>query len=152
MRWWLFVAVLGGMVAWAAAEKNNELRVRVNVPQGVAEQAARRVSGDTATPTPVLLLHGLEFGANEGFKIEVLAESQPGGSPVLLGSTAVVGRPQRTPEPPLQKIDLRVPLNDSAAPFLAKGSELSIVLHFQHIDPQRPPIRIESVSLQGSSK
>jgi hypothetical protein len=153
MRWWLYcVLILSGMLACTAAEKNAELRLRLSVPKDIAAQAARRAGGDATAPAPVLLLHGLEFGANEGFKIEVLGEPRPGAAPVLLGSTAVVGHPQRTPQPPLQKIDLPVPLSDSADPLLAKAGEVTIILRFPNIDPERPPVKIDSVTFWSSGK
>ena len=136
----------------AVAARHNELKLRVSIPKDVAAQAARRLAGDAAAPAPVLMLHGLEFGANEGFKIEVLGEAQSGASPVSLAVTGLVGHPQRTPRLPLRKIDLPVPLNDAAAQVLANRSEVTIILRFDHIHPERPPVKIDSVSFERSPK
>ena len=136
----------------AATVKNNEIRFHINVPKDVAAQAARRVAGDAAAPAPVLMLHGLEFGAKEGFKIEVLGQTRSGASPVLLAVTGVVGHPQSTPQLPMQKIDLPVPLNDAAAQLLANHTEAKIILRFDHIPPERPPLKIESVFFVGSGR
>lgn len=145
MRCWLYCGLLFGLLACSAAAKSNELRFHVGVPQDVAALAARRAAGDAAAPSAVLMLHGLEFGANEGFKIEVLGEPRTGASPVTWGATALVGGPQRTPQSPLQKIDLAVPLNDAATQLLAKRSDVTLILRFEHTDPDRPPVKVDSV-------
>jgi hypothetical protein len=153
MRSWLVFAVFSGMLM-CAADKNHELRVHVSVPGDVAAQAARNVAGEPDAPAPILMLHGLEFGANEGFKIEVLGESPSGISslPVLLAVTGVVGHPQSTPQTPLRKIDLPVPLNDKAAAFLANRSEVIILLRFERTGADRPPVKIDRVFIQGSAE
>lgn len=140
------------MLACASAVQNNELRLHVSIPKEIAAQAAHRLAGDASAPAPVLVLHGLEFGANEGFKIEVLGEPRPGASLVLLAVTGVVGHPQRAPQAPLQKINLPVPLNDAAAQLLANRNELTIILRFNHIDPERPPVKVDGVFFSGSTK
>jgi hypothetical protein len=140
------------MLLCAAFAKNHELKLRLTVPKDVAAQAARRAAGDAAAPAPVLMLHRLEFGANEGFKIEVLGESRSGAPLVTLAMTAVVGHPQRTPQPPLRKIDLPIPLNEAAAQLLANRSEVTIILRFRHIHPERPPVKIDSVFFASSTK
>lgn len=151
MRSGLYCAIVFGMLACATAAQNNELRLQINIPREIAAQAARHAAGDASAPAPVLMLHGLEFGANEGFKIEVLGESQSGAAPVLLGVTALVGHPQRSPQAPLRKINLPVPLNDAAAPLLANHSEVTIILRFMNIVPERPPVKIDSVSFASSA-
>lgn len=136
----------------AVASRHNELTLHVSIPRDVAAQAARRLAGDAAAPAPILMLHGLEFGANEGFKIEVLGEPRSGASPVSLAVTGLVGHPQRTPRLPLRKIDLPVPLNDAAAQMLANQSEVTIILRFEHLDRERPPVKVDSVFFSSSTK
>lgn len=152
MSSWLYNVVVSGLLVCAAMGNNKELRLHINVPKEIAAQAARRAAGDSATPAPVLMLHGLEFGANEGFKIEVLGEPRPGAAPVSLAITGVVGHPQRVPQPPLRKIDLPVPLNDAAAQMLANRSDVTIILRFERTYQERPPVKIESVSFASSAK
>ncbi|HEV3039368.1 MAG TPA: hypothetical protein VHA33_16450 [Candidatus Angelobacter sp.] len=152
MHPWLRCAVVCGLLMCNSATKNNELRFHLSIPKAIAAQEERRLAGDAAAPAPVLILHGLEFGANEGFKIELLGEAKPGGSPVSLAVTGVVGHPQRTPQLPLRKIDLPVPLNDAAAQLLANHTEVTIIVHFDHVDPDRPPVKIDSIYFSTPAK
>src|SRR5579884_1590844 len=130
------IAFLGMLMCGANAE--NELRLHVSVPNDLSAQANSRSS------VPVLMLQGLEFGAKEGFKIEVLAEdSNSPGTPIVLGTSALVGHPQSTPQPPLQKIDLPIPLNEKGTQFLACKSEVNLIVRFERTGAGRPPIKVD---------
>ena len=85
----------------------NTLEVKVSVPPaGIA--------------TPILMLQGLEIGANEGFSIRVLGPAVAGGERPVFGVAAIEGERQAAPKEPRQKMDLAIPLNARAREALHK--------------------------------
>jgi hypothetical protein len=125
--------------------KGSDTKLRIPVPKEVADQAARRVAGDAKAPPPILMLEGLEFGDNEGLTIKVLGEPEPGsaGPGPVLAVTGVVGQPQKTPKTPLQKINLPVPLNDTASQLLSGHNEVTLTLKLEGAGTRRAPIKVD---------
>ena len=132
-----------------APGKKCEVELRLKVPDGVSHQAARRAAGEATAPPPILILQGLEFGA-DGFNIELLANLDSGSSEhgVIVGNSAVVGSTQ-SPMPPVRsKLNLIVPLNDRGAALLANRREISLTLRIMPVGDLRDPITLETVFFQ----
>src|SRR5262249_28168240 len=133
----------------SAPDVGSETTVHLTVPKTVAAWAARRAAGDTQAPVPILILEGVELGDAEGITIQVLGPSEPGMAapgPVL-AVTSMVGRPQKTPQSPLHKTTLAVPLNDRAAQLLAGRSDVTLTLQVIK-SPGRPALKIERAFFQ----
>jgi hypothetical protein len=151
------MSVFRMIVAWALVlafpalvfAREGEFRFRLEVPKQVADRAARRVAGDALTPPPVLILQGLETGANESLTIRIFADSKTGP---LLAETGMVGDPGATENSaPLQKTNLPVPLNDQAAKLLAGKGEITLVLQVVSSKTPRKSLKIDRVFFQESN-
>jgi len=135
-------AVAGALMC--ATNESAQTTVRLIVPQQVSAQAASRVAGEAASPSPILMLKGLEVGQGEGLTIEVVGPPEPGSSgpgPVL-AVAAMVGLPQKEPVAPLQRMTLAVPLNEKASRLLAGKNEVRLTLQVED-SPGRPPLKFE---------
>jgi hypothetical protein len=137
----------GGTIC--APGKKCEVNLRLKVPDAVSHQVARRVAGEAPVPPPILMLQGLEFGAN-GFDIEVRAQPDPGSSEtgVVVGTGGIVGSTQPTAPAARIKINLPVPLNDRARALLANRSEINLTLKIVPIGDLSEPITLETVFFQ----
>jgi hypothetical protein len=139
-------AFSGGTIC--APAKKCEVELRLKVPAPVSLQAGRRVAGEAAAPPPILMLQGLEFGAN-GFDIEVRAKPDSGSSePVIVGTSAIVGSIEPTPPMIRRKINLPLPLNDRASILLANRNEINLKLKIVPVGDLREPITLETVFFQ----
>jgi hypothetical protein len=135
--------LLGPLLAFG---REGEFRFHLEVPSQVAEAAARRAAGDAQAPPPILMLQGLETGANESLTIRVLGESGP-----VLAVTGLVGTPGATENSaPLQKTNLPVPLNDRAAKLLAGKSEITLVLQVESNKAPRKSLKIDRVFFKSN--
>ena len=140
-------AFSGGTIC--APGKKCEVELRLTVPDAVSQQAARRAAGDATAPPPILMLQGLEFGA-DGFDIEVRAKSDSGFSKpgVVVGSSAIVGSTQPAMPTIRRKINLPVPLNDRASAMLASRNEINLTLKIVPVGDLRDSITLETVVFQ----
>jgi hypothetical protein len=124
------------MTAWGVAlllffAAENTLEVKVSVPPaGIA--------------TPILMLQGLEIGANEGFSIRVLGPAVAGGERPVFGVAAIEGERQGAPKEPRQKMDLAIPLNVRAREALSAGREVSLGLEIRG-NPEHKPLKVDRV-------
>jgi hypothetical protein len=143
---WVLVLALPALVLG----REGEFKYHLDVPKQVADHAARRVAGDAQAPPPILMLQGLETGANESLTIHVLGESLVvGKSGPELAVTGLVGSPDATERSlPLQKTNLPVPLNDDAAKLLAGRSEITLILHVESNKTPRKNLKIDRVFFQ----
>jgi hypothetical protein len=148
------MSVFRNAVVWALVlglpalvfAREGEFKYHLDVPKQVADHAARRVAGDTHAPPPILMLQGLETGANESLTIHVL-----GKTGALLAVTGLVGSPEGTEESvPKGKINLPIPLNDEAAKLLAGRSEITLVLQVKSSTAPRKSLKIDRVFFQVS--
>lgn len=139
----IWMLLMGPLLAFG---REGEFKFRLEVPRQVAESAARRAAGDSQAPPPILMLQGLETGANESLTIRVLGESGP-----VLAVTGLVGDPGATENSaPLQRTNLPVPLNDRAAKLLAGKSEITLVLQVESNKRPRKSLKIDRVFFQSN--
>jgi hypothetical protein len=89
----------------------------------------------------VLILEGVQLGEGEGVTIRVRGPSEPGASGPIVAVTSMVGRAQRSPRPPLQKVTLAVPLNERGTKLLAGRREVTLTLEVTN-SPGRPPLAV----------
>ncbi len=136
--WTAVAGVLASSVAGAA-----DTTLRVIVPHDVSAQAARRAAGDPTASPAVLILEGVELGEGEGVTIRVRGPSAPGSSAKgpIVAVTGMVGRAQRSPQPPLQKVTLAVPLNERGTQLLVGRTEVVLSVEVTN-SPGRPPLRV----------
>jgi hypothetical protein len=126
--------------------QQGRFKFSVTIPKQVAGYASERAAGNTQAPPPVLMLQGLETGANESLNIRVLDES---GS--VMAVTGLVGTPDATEQSaPLQKVNLPVPLNDHAARLLAGKNQVNLVLEIENNNKiPRKGLKIDRIFFQA---
>jgi hypothetical protein len=135
-----------------AAPPGGPMKIEVEVPPGVAADAAARAGGNAAAPSPVLMLEGLELGYGEGLTLRVLAPpAAAGGVPEILAVSGLVGEPQRSPAAPLQHLTLAVPLNLKASRLLAGKRKIVLILEIED-DPGRPPLKFKRAYFDTGEK
>lgn len=101
--------------------------IELSIPQSVSQWAAAKMRGEHGAPTPVLWLEGIEVGADEGLRLEVVRVGHREEQPIL-GSAATVGMPQDTPREPVESMTLVIPLTEAAAELLVDREEVVLVL------------------------
>jgi hypothetical protein len=142
----VFLFALAGTEIYAG--KYNETKLRVAVPPQISEHASAVLAGRAPEFTPILMLTGLEVGEAEGLTFEVRAASARDSSesgPVLAVS-GLEGHRQESPQVPVRKMDLPVPLNHKALEFLAGKKEVTFLLRLRNAGA-RPPLRVDHAYL-----
>ncbi len=129
----LLFPLLAGVVMSSPSDAG-ETKLHLVVPKILSEQAVRRLAGDSDTPSPVLVLEGVQVVMNRGLTIDVLGEPKRGSSrpgPLLAIAGVVAQQPPESPNSTVHKINLTVPLNEKAAELLARQSEVTLTLKLE---------------------
>jgi hypothetical protein len=142
----VFLFTLAGSQIYAG--RHNETKLRVAVPDEISERASAVLAGRAPEFTPILMLTGLEVGEAEGLTFEVRAASTGDSleSGPVLAVSGLEGHRQESPQNPLRKMDLPVPLNHKALEFLAGKKEVTFVLRLRNAGA-RPPLTVDHASL-----
>jgi hypothetical protein len=147
LAWPVVAAVLT-----CAAQPEAMTTVRLQVPPEVSRHASARAAGDASSPPPILMLEDLEVGSDEGLTIQVLGPPEKeGAEPPILAITATVGLPQATPQVPIQRMDMVVPLNDEGARLLVGKKEVRLTLRVVD-SPGRPAPRFKRAYFKTADK
>src|SRR5258708_13054385 len=108
----LLFPLLAGVVM-SSPSGAGETKLHLVVPKILSEQSARRLAGDSDTPSPVLVLEGVQVVMNRGLTIDVLGEPKRGPSrprPLSAPPGVPAPHPPNTPNPPSPHITSTIPL------------------------------------------
>ncbi|MEM1181884.1 MAG: hypothetical protein AAGM22_26295 [Acidobacteriota bacterium] len=115
--------------------------LEVPVPSEVARGAELRLASRSGGEAPVLLLEGVELGADERIKIQIVAADGGDGAPVL-AQASTVGNGDGVYGPPVAKTTLVFPVNARGCEVIAGQAAVKLRLRIES-SKDRPPLQFD---------